>query len=83
MTFAHIGGMPVEEFAPMAAPAAMVFAYMTAGFLSWLLRIDCGADGGMAVDRDFFLDLHDRPGGPARAHEVRLQGGDCTTEIFP
>ena len=22
------------------------------------------------------------PGGPARAHEVRLQGGDCTTEIF-
>ena len=25
---------------------------------------------------------HDRPGGPARAHEVRLQGGDCTTEIF-
>ena len=32
--------------------------------------------------RDFFVDLHDRPGGPARAHEVRLQGGDCTTEIF-
>jgi selenium-binding protein 1 len=29
-------------------------------------------------DRDF----HDRPDGPARAHEVRLQGGDCTTEIF-
>jgi hypothetical protein len=22
------------------------------------------------------------PDGPARAHEVRLQGGDCTTEIF-
>ena len=38
MTFAHIGGMPVEEFAPMAAPAAMAFAYMTAGFLSWLRR---------------------------------------------
>ena len=32
--------------------------------------------------RDFFVDLHDRPDGPARAHEVRLQGGDCTTEIF-
>ena len=28
------------------------------------------------------VDLHERPGGPARAHEVRLQGGDCTTEIF-
>ena len=35
------------------------------------------------ADRDFFVDFHDRPGGPARAHEIRLQGGDCTTEIFP
>ena len=38
--------------------------------------------GGMEVDRDFFVDFHARPDGPARAHEVRLQGGDCTTEIF-
>jgi methanethiol oxidase len=49
---------------------------------SWLLRVDCGPDGGMELDRDFFVDLHDRTDGPARAHEVRLQGGDCTTEIF-
>ena len=34
------------------------------------------------VDEEVGVDLHDRPGGPARAHEVRLQGGDCTTEIF-
>jgi selenium-binding protein 1 len=49
---------------------------------SWLMRIDCGPDGGMEIDEDFFVDLSDRPTGPARAHEVRLQGGDCTTEIF-
>ena len=49
---------------------------------SWLLRIDCDPDGGMEIDQNFFVDLHDRPGGPARAHEVRLQGGDHTTEIF-
>jgi selenium-binding protein 1 len=49
---------------------------------SWLLRVNCAPDGGMELDRDFFVDFHDRPGGPARAHEVRLQGGDCTTEIF-
>jgi len=49
---------------------------------SWLLRVDCDPDGGMEIDRDFFVDLHDRPDGPARAHEVRLQNGDCTTEIF-
>ena len=33
-------------------------------------------------DPGFFVDFHDRPGGPARAHEIRLQNGDCTTEIF-
>jgi selenium-binding protein 1 len=49
---------------------------------SWLLKVDIGEDGSMEVDRDFFVDFHDRPNGPARAHEVRLQGGDCTTEIF-
>jgi len=49
---------------------------------SWLLRVDCDPNGGMEVDRRFFVDLSDRPDGPARAHEVRLQNGDCTTEIF-
>ena len=49
---------------------------------SWLLRVNCDPDGGMEVDPDFFLDFHDREQGPARAHEVRLDGGDCTTEIF-
>ena len=49
---------------------------------SWLLRIDCDPNGGMQIDPDFFVDFSDRPGGPARAHEVRLQNGDCTTEIF-
>jgi selenium-binding protein 1 len=49
---------------------------------SWILRINCDPDGGMEADRDFFVDFHDRAEGPARAHEVRLQNGDCTTEIF-
>jgi len=49
---------------------------------SWLLRIDCDPNGGMEIDHDFFVDFHDRPDGPARTHEIRLPGGDCTTEIF-
>jgi len=51
------------------------------GLRSWLLRVNCSPDGGMEVDPGFFVDFHDRADGPARAHEVRLQGGDCTTEI--
>jgi methanethiol oxidase len=49
---------------------------------SWLLKVNCHPEGGMEVDPDFFVDFHARPDGSARAHEVRLQGGDCTTEIF-
>jgi selenium-binding protein 1 len=49
---------------------------------SWMLRINCSPDGGMEVDPDFFVDFYVRPDGPARSHEVRLQGGDSTTEIF-
>jgi selenium-binding protein 1 len=52
------------------------------GLRSWLMRVNCLPEGGMEIDPDFFVDLHDRPAGPARAHEVRLEGGDCTTEIF-
>jgi selenium-binding protein 1 len=36
----------------------------------------------MEVDPDFFTDFHERSAGPARAHEVRLPGGDSTSEIF-
>jgi selenium-binding protein 1 len=52
------------------------------GLESWLLKVDVAEDGSMSVDPDFFVDFHNRPGGPARGHEVRLQGGDSTTEIF-
>jgi selenium-binding protein 1 len=50
---------------------------------SWLLKLDVGEDGGMAVDPGFFVDFHSRPDGPARAHEVRFPGGDSTSEVFP
>jgi methanethiol oxidase len=52
------------------------------GLRSWLLKVDIGEDGSMEVDHDFFVDFHDRPDGPARAHEIHLPGGDSTTEIF-
>jgi selenium-binding protein 1 len=52
------------------------------GLRSHLLKIDIGEDGSMTVDPRFFVAFHDRPDGPARAHEVRLQGGDSTSEVF-
>jgi selenium-binding protein 1 len=52
------------------------------GLRSWLLKVDIGEDGSMEVDRDFYVDFHERPDGPARAHEIRFPGGDSTSEIF-
>jgi selenium-binding protein 1 len=44
---------------------------------SWMLKIDCDPNGGMTLDPDFYVDF-----GPARGHEIRLPGGDPTSEIF-
>ena len=54
----------------------------TRGLRSCLMRVTGSPEGGMEFDPEFVVDLHDRPDVPARAGEVRLEGGDCTTEIF-
>jgi selenium-binding protein 1 len=37
-----------------------------------------GADGGIELDREFYVDFGQEYG----AHQVRLQGGDCSTDSF-
>lgn len=50
---------------------------------SSMLLIDCDtANGGMKLNEDFHVSFDDEPGGPARAHEVRFPGGDCTSDIW-
>ena len=50
---------------------------------SYLLQIDCDTEsGGMKINEDFFVDFGKEPGGPARAHEMRFPGGDCTSDIW-
>lgn len=42
-----------------------------------MLKVDCGPEGGMEIDPDFHVEI------PAhRTHQVRLQGGDCSTDSF-
>ncbi len=47
------------------------------GLQGWMLKVDCHPQGGMSLDPGFYVDF-----GPARGHEIRLPGGDVTTEIF-
>ncbi len=50
---------------------------------SSMLEIDCDTDkGGMKLNEDFHVDFGAEPGGPARAHEMRFPGGDCTSDIW-
>jgi selenium-binding protein 1 len=50
---------------------------------SHVLQIDCDAEkGGMKLNEAFFVDFGKEPDGPARAHEMRYPGGDCTSDIF-
>ena len=50
---------------------------------SYMLQIDCDTEkGGMTVNDKFHIDFGQEPGGPARAHEMRFPGGDCTSDIF-
>ena len=50
---------------------------------SYLLKIDCDTEnGGLRIDPGFFVDFGREPAGPARAHEIRYPGGDCTSEIW-
>jgi selenium-binding protein 1 len=46
------------------------------GIQGWMAKIDVTNDG-LAFDRDFFLNFGDR-----RPHQVRLQGGDSSSDSF-
>jgi selenium-binding protein 1 len=50
---------------------------------STLLEVDCDTTrGGLKLNENFFVDFGAEPDGPARAHEMRFQGGDCTSDIW-
>ena len=54
-----------------------------AGGGSRMLQIDCDTDhGGLRINETFCVDFGQEPGGPARAHEMRYPGGDCTSDIW-
>jgi len=48
------------------------------GTPGWLVKLDADpVNGGLKVDERFFVDF-----GPARAHQVRLQGGDASSDSY-
>src|SRR5258708_239915 len=50
---------------------------------SSILQVDCDTvNGGLSINEQFYVDFGKEPAGPARAHEMRYPGGDCTSDIW-
>ncbi len=47
------------------------------GIQGWAVKLDVGPEGGMQLDSNFFVDFGDQ-----RPHQVRLQGGDSSSDSF-
>jgi selenium-binding protein 1 len=47
------------------------------GIRGWAAKLDIGSDGGMEFDPRFFLDF-----GEERPHQIRLQGGDASSDSY-
>jgi selenium-binding protein 1 len=48
------------------------------GIRGWMAKIDVAPEGGMAFDRRFLVELPDG----LRPHQVRLEGGDASSDSF-
>jgi methanethiol oxidase len=47
------------------------------GIRGWMAKFDAGRDGGLTLDPKFFVEFEE-----ARPHQVRLQGGDASSDSF-
>ena len=47
------------------------------GVKGWVVKVNADPDGGMSFDEDFFMDF-----GDDRVHQIRLQGGDSSSDTF-
>jgi methanethiol oxidase len=47
------------------------------GLRGWMTKVDTERNGGISLDPEFFVDF-----GEVRPHQVRLQGGDSSSDSF-
>ncbi|HKQ90145.1 MAG TPA: selenium-binding family protein [Blastocatellia bacterium] len=47
------------------------------GIRSWMVKLNADPDGGLSLDKDFLVEFDDY-----RAHQIRLDGGDCSSDSF-
>jgi selenium-binding protein 1 len=53
--------------------------FYPAGITGWMTKIDANPSGGITLDKEFLIETS--PGG-LRPHQVRLQGGDASSDSY-
>jgi methanethiol oxidase len=48
------------------------------GLNGWMVKVDAQPEGGISLDENFFIEWSKE----RRPHQVRLQGGDCSSDSF-
>jgi methanethiol oxidase len=48
------------------------------GLDGWMVKLDAGENGGLEFDKDFFVEWP----APHVPHQVRLDGGDCSSDSY-
>ena len=48
------------------------------GIRGWAVKLDAAPEGGIAFDPNFFVEFEDG----LRPHQIRLQGGDASSDSF-
>ena len=51
--------------------------FYPAGLKSWMVKLDADPAGGLSADPNFFVEFDGY-----RAHQVRLEGGDCSSDTY-
>ncbi len=51
--------------------------FYPSGIRSWMVKLDVNPEGGIEFDPRFFVDF-----GDLRAHQIRLQGGDASSDSY-
>ena len=47
------------------------------GVGSWMVKLEAGANGGISLDKNFFVESNDY-----RLHQIRLEGGDSSSDSY-
>ena len=47
------------------------------GIKGWMVKVDANPEGGMELDKNFFLEVDE-----LRTHQVRLEGGDASSDSY-